>query len=140
MLSLKYIIVPLGAAILSQCIKVLIEFIKYKRISFVRFFDGMGGMPSTHSALVASISTIIYLNCGISPLFAVTLIFSLITIYDSMGIRYESGKQAEVINEIAGSNLEEKIGHKPIETLCGTILGIIFTLVSSMIFNYFFIK
>lgn len=133
MLSLKYIIIPICSAILSQCIKVFIEFIKYRRISFVRFFDGMGGMPSTHSALVASISTIIYLDYGMSSLFAVTLIFSLVIIYDSMGIRYESGKQAEVINEIAGSNLEEKIGHKPMETLVGVILGIMFTLFANII-------
>lgn len=133
MLSLKYIIVPLVIAIISQCIKVLIEFIKYKRISLKRFFNGMGGMPSTHSALVASLSTIIYFNYGISSLFAITLIFSLIVIYDSMGIRYESGKQAEIINEIVGSNLEEKIGHKPIEALVGVIMGIIFTLIICII-------
>lgn len=133
MLSLKYIIVPFGAAFLSQCIKILIEFVKYKKISFVRFIDGMGGMPSTHSALVSSISTIIYFNYGMSSLFAVTLIFSLITIYDSMGVRYESGKQAKMINKLTGGNLEEKIGHRPIETLAGVILGIVFTLLINLI-------
>ena len=90
-------------------------------------------MPSTHSALVSSISTIIYLDFGISPLFAVTLVFSLIVIYDSMGIRYESGKQAEVINDMAGTNLQEKIGHKPIEVFVGTLLGLIFSLIVSII-------
>lgn len=133
MLFLKYIIIPFVAAILSQCIKVLLEFIKYKKVSFIRFIDGMGGMPSTHSALVASICTIIYMDYGVSPLFAVALIFSLIVIYDSMGIRYESGKQAEVINDIAGSNLEEKIGHKPIETLAGTFLGITISIILNII-------
>ena len=133
MLSLKYLIIPFCAAILSQCIKILLEFIKYKKISVSRFIDGMGGMPSTHSALVSSISTIIYLDYGISPLFAVTLIFSLIVIYDSMGIRYESGKQAEIINDMAGSNLEEKIGHKPIEVFAGTLLGILFVLIVGII-------
>lgn len=133
MLSLKYIIIPFITALLSQCIKVIIEFIKYRKISFIRFIDGMGGMPSTHSSLVASLCTIIYLEHGLSPLFAVTLIFSLIVIYDSMGIRYESGKQAEVINDIAGSNLNEKIGHKPIETLVGTVLGITFSLLLNII-------
>lgn len=132
-MSLMYIIIPFSAAILSQFIKVIIEFVKYKKINFARFLDGMGGMPSTHSALVSSISTLIYLNCGMSPLFAVTLIFSLIVIYDSMGIRYESGKQAEIINDIAGSNLQEKIGHKPVETLAGVLLGIIFTIVLCII-------
>ena len=133
MLSLKYIVIPICSAIISQCIKVLIEFIKYKKISLIRFIDGMGGMPSTHSSLVASLSTIIYLDFGISPLFAVTVLFSLIIIYDSMGIRYESGKQAEIINDIAGSNLNEKIGHKPIETLAGTVLGIFTALILNII-------
>lgn len=133
MLSWKYIIIPFCAAFFSQLIKVIIEFIKYKKISINRFIDGMGGMPSTHSALVSSTSTIVYINYGASPLFAVTLIFSLIVIYDSMGVRYESGKQAELLNEMTGSNLEEKIGHKPIETLIGVILGIFFTIIASII-------
>ena len=133
MLSLKYIIIPFGTAFLSQFIKVIIEFKKNKKISFIRFINGMGGMPSTHSSLVSSISTIIYLDYGLSPLFAVTLIFSLITIYDSMGIRYESSKQAKVINDIVGSNLNEKIGHKPIETFAGIILGVLFSLIINII-------
>lgn len=123
-----YIFIPLGAAFLSQCIKGLIEFIKYKKFNFYRFIFGMGGMPSTHSTLVSSLCMIIFLYCGFSPLFAATFIFSLIIIYDSMGIRYESGKQAKIINEISGSDLEEKIGHKPIECVAGIILGILFTL------------
>ena len=39
----------------------------------------------------------------------------------------------KIINEIAGSNLEEKIGHKPIETLAGIILGILFTAIINVI-------
>lgn len=133
MLSWVYIIIPFCAALLSQLIKVIIEFIRHKKISINRFFDGMGGMPSTHSTLVSSLSTIVYLNYGISSFFAVTLIFSLIVIYDSMGVRYESGKQAQVLNKMTGSNLEEKIGHKPVETLIGVILGITFSVIVNKI-------
>lgn len=132
MSNLKFILVPLITAIISQTTKVIIESIKNKKIDITRLFDGMGGMPSTHSSLVASLSSIIYLNYGIySSLFSITLIFSLITIYDSMGVRYESGNQAKIINKLTNSNLEEKLGHKPIETLAGVILGII----SSVILN-----
>ena len=133
MSSLKYIIIPFSAAVISQSIKILFEYIKYKKISFMRFINGMGGMPSTHSTLVSSMCMIVYLDYGISPLFAVTLFFSLIVIYDSMGIRYESGKQAEIINKYTGSNLKEKIGHKPIEVLVGILLGILFSLVINII-------
>ena len=130
---MKYIIIPILVAIISQSIKVIIEFCKYKRITFSRFIDGMGGMPSTHSALVSSLSTIVYIDYGLCAMSAVTFIFSLIIMYDSMGIRYESGKQAEIINDIAGTNLEEKIGHSPIEVLIGSILGILSTVIISLI-------
>lgn len=129
MTSLKYIIFPIITAILSQTIKVIIETIKSKKLDIVRFFDGMGGIPSTHSALVTSITTLIYLDYGVtSPLFSITLIFSLIVIYDSMGIRYESGNQARILNKAFGTNLKERLGHRPIETLVGVIFGITTTL------------
>ena len=126
---MKYIVIPIQVGIVVQCIKFIIETIKTKKINIIRLFDGMGGMPSTHSALVSSLSTIIYLNYGIeSPLTSVTIIFSLIVIYDSMGIRYESGRQAQIVNRLTGSNLKEQLGHKPLETLIGVFLGIILTI------------
>lgn len=132
--SLKYIIIPFFIAILSQIVKTIIETIKYKKINISRLFDGMGGMPSTHSSLVASITTLIYLNYGIiSPLFSISLIFSLIVIYDSMGIRYESGKQAKTINNILGTKLKEPLGHKPIETLIGVLFGIVLSIILNKI-------
>lgn len=130
---MKYLLIPIIIGILSQCIKFIFETIKYKKINLLRLFDGMGGMPSTHSALVASLATLIYLDYRfLSPITATTIIFALIVIYDSMGIRYESGKQARIINKISGSNLKEKLGHEPLETLAGVLLGITF----SIIINY----
>lgn len=126
---MKYIVIPILVGIVVQCIKFIIETIKTKKINIIRLFDGMGGMPSTHSALVSSLSTIIYLNYGIeSPLTSITIIFSLLVIYDSMGIRYESGRQAQIVNRLTGSNLKEQLGHKPLETLIGVFLGIILTI------------
>lgn len=126
---MKYIVIPILVGITTQCIKFIIETIKTKKINIIRLFDGMGGMPSTHSALVSSLSTIIYLNYGIeSPLTSITIIFSLLVIYDSMGIRYESGRQAQIVNRLTGSNLKEQLGHKPLETLIGVFLGIILTI------------
>lgn len=129
MKSIIYLIIPVITAFASQTIKVIIETIKNKKLNIYRFFDGMGGMPSTHCALVSSLTTLIYLTYGFdSSLFSITLIFSLIVIYDAMGIRYESGKQAQVINKVVHSNLKESLGHKPIEVLIGVIFGIIMTI------------
>lgn len=129
----KYLIIPFIAALISQTIKVIIETKRYHKLNIKRFFDGMGGMPSTHSALVSSITTIVYITYGNnSILFAITLFFSLIVIYDSMGIRYESGEQAKVLNKLSNTNLKEMLGHKPIECLVGVLFGILF----SIIFNF----
>ena len=134
--SLKYIIIPFIIAIFSQIVKTIIETIKYKKINISRLFDGMGGMPSTHSTLTSSLTTIIYLNYGVtSILFALSLFFSLIVIYDSMGIRYESGNQARVINKVVGTNLKEKLGHNPLEVLAGVVLGITLGIIMNIIFT-----
>lgn len=131
---MKYIVIPLLVGIVVQCIKFIIETIKTKKIDIIRLFDGMGGMPSTHSALVSSLSTIIYLNYGMeSPLTSIAIIFSLIVIYDSMGIRYESGRQAQLLNRLTDSNLKEQLGHKPLETLVGVFLGIVLAILINML-------
>ena len=133
---MKYIIIPLFVGVITQCIKFIIETIKTKKINILRLFDGMGGMPSTHSSLVSSLSTIIYLNYGINnPLTSIVIISSLLIIYDSMGIRYESGNQAMVINKVVGTNLKEKLGHNPLEVLAGVVLGITLGIVMNIIFT-----
>ena len=133
MSEFKYIIIPLVCAIVSQVIKFIIESFKNSEIDLERLLDGAGGMPSSHSALVASLTTVIALNEGItSPVFAVSLIFAFVVIYDAMGVRYETGKQAVIINQLTKKmnfkkqfqQLKEKVGHKPIEVLFGTLLGI----------------
>lgn len=137
----KYILIPLIAVFLSQIIKTVYEAYLYKRFDIKRFFNGSGGMPSSHSTLVTSLLTVIVLNDGFtSKYFAIALVFSIIVLYDAMGVRYESGKQAEVLNQITQkinikeiAHLKERLGHKPIEVLGGIIAGITFAL----IFNKF---
>ena len=126
----KYLIIPFIAALISQTIKVIIETKRYHKLNIKRFFDGMGGMPSTHSTLTSSLTTIIYLNYGVT-----SILFALIVIYDSMGIRYESGNQARVINKVVGTNLKEKLGHNPLEVLAGVVLGITLGIVMNIIFT-----
>ena len=105
----KYILIPIIAILCAQILKTIIETVSTKKFSLERFFNGAGGMPSTHTTAVVSITTLMYIDYGItSELFATCLIFSFIVMYDAMGIRYETGKQAEVINILAKkANLKE---------------------------------
>lgn len=138
----KYLFVPLITLLMCQTIKFTIESIINKKLVWERLFNGTGGMPSSHSSFSISLTTMIGLNMGFdNPLFAVALVFSTIVCYDAMGLRMESGRQAEAINKIFAqiskdkkfTKLKEKLGHKPEEVLGGIILGI----TSAIIFTYF---
>ena len=88
-------------------------------------------MPSSHTSFSTSLTMMLGLNLGFdSPLFAIALVFTFIVSYDAMGLRMESGKQAEAINNLFDetfkdkgiTKLKEKLGHKPEEVLAGMIL------------------
>lgn len=133
-----YIIVPFISLVICQLIKFGIESWKNKRLEWGRLFNGAGGMPSTHTTFSISLTTLIGYTLGLTnPLFAVCLIFSFIVSYDAIGVRYESGKQAEAINDIVDElekkhkkkynidELKEQLGHKPYEVMGGALLGFI---------------
>ena len=139
----KYITIPLITLVLCQINKFGIESIKSKKLKWGRLFNGSGGMPSSHTSFSTSITMLMGLNFGFdSPFFALPLVFTLIVAYDAMGLRMQSGKQAEAINLIVDElfsndikvnfgKLKEELGHKPLEVVGGIMLGII----SALFFN-----
>ena len=143
----KIIFISFFALIICQIIKFVFESLKYKSLVWNRLINGAGGMPSAHASFTFSLVTSVGLAEGFnSSLFAVALIISLIVCYDAMGVRFESGKQAEVINDMAEvirkdhvfkklsfEHLKEQLGHKPIEVIMGMILGILVSLFFNLI-------
>ena len=85
---------------LAQLIKTVHTFVKYKEIRLERLV-GAGGMPSSHSALVCSVTLAMAKVEGFSsPIFALTFAFSAVVMYDAMGVRRAAGEQAKVINKM----------------------------------------
>ena len=137
----KFLLVPFLTLLICQITKFTIESIMQKKMLWGRLFNGAGGMPSSHASFATSLTTMLGLNLGFnSPEFAIAVIFTLIVSYDAMGLRMESGLQAEAINKIYDEifkdrgmkKLKEKLGHKPQEVFAGIILGII----SAIFFTY----
>ncbi len=132
--SNEIISVSLLAWFTAQILKVILVLIGQKKIDFSRFV-GAGGMPSSHSAFVVSLATMIGKNVGISsPEFAIAIAFAMVVMYDASGVRRAAGQQARIINKLVnhwGENdpqfvekqLKELLGHTPFEVLVGALLG-----------------
>lgn len=142
----KYIFIPMICLIICQIIKFTMESYKYRSLEWNRLINGAGGMPSAHASFSFALTATLGQDLGISsPLFAISLIFSMIVCYDAMGVRFESGKQAEIINDLAEivekekrhritfEHLKEQLGHKPMEVIMGILLGTII----SILFNLY---
>jgi uncharacterized protein len=139
----KGIYIALISIGLAQALKIPIHFFKAKRWKPSLFFQ-TGGMPSSHSAGVASLTTFIALKRGVPTIdFALSLIYGLIVMYDAQGIRRQTGELTLKVNDMdefmntinreetvkyeqkQPKKLKEMLGHEPEEVLGGAILGII---------------
>ena len=131
----KYIIVPFFVWFGIKLFKFIYDLVKSKKFNFKRLMQA-GGMPSSHSGVVISLTTMIGKNVGInSPLFAVALIFSFIVMYDAAGVRRAAGKQAKLLNKIVetpgltslqvSERLVEVLGHTPVQVIVGAAIGVI---------------
>lgn len=131
----KYIIVPIATWFSIQLFKLIYDLVTTKKFNFKRIM-GAGGMPSSHSAVVTSLATLIGKNEGIDTgIFALSLIFAFIVMYDAAGVRRAAGKQAKVLNKIVqtpglskvevSEKLVEALGHTPFQVIVGAIIGFI---------------
>jgi acid phosphatase family membrane protein YuiD len=130
---LKAFEIAVLTAVLVQLYKGLVAWAQAGRPNIRRFVE-TGGMPSSHSAAVAALTTTVGLTEGVmSALFGVTLFFSLIVMYDAAGLRRAAGRQAALINRIMDEKegraaneqkLFELLGHTPFEVLVGALLGV----------------
>ncbi len=134
----------------AQVIKAILYTILHKEFRLERLF-GDGGMPSGHSATVSAMTMMTLLHYGVGSFeFAITTMLAIIVMHDAMGVRLETGRQAEVINELtalfeeiidefhgeetlekkfqkvfAEDKLKEYVGHTPIQVIAGCLLGLL---------------
>ena len=126
----------------AQLLKTVINCVVNKTFDPGRLI-GSGGMPSSHSAFVSGLASSVFKYCGPdSASFAICFVLAFIVMYDAMGVRRETGKQAELLNqitEIFSANYEDfdtpekalkvLVGHTPLQVLFGCLLGILIGIV-----------
>ena len=135
----KYLILPLVTWFFIQLFKLLYDLVTTKKFNFKRII-GAGGMPSSHSAVVVSLATMIGKDIGVNtPIFALALIFAFVVMYDAAGVRRAAGKQARLLNKIvetpglSGLQVQEKLvevlGHSPKQVFVGALIGLLVGLI-----------
>lgn len=124
----------------AQGLKIPIHYLVEHEWDFHRF-HGSGGMPSSHASMVVSMSIMVGAIYGYhTPVFAVAMVVTCVVMYDAMGVRRETGRQAIVINQIlkdvlingkpiSDAELKELVGHKPIEVAGGALVGVVVAVV-----------
>ncbi|GGK05228.1 membrane protein [Lentibacillus kapialis] len=135
----------LSAIVFAQVVKIPIRLIATKEFKPGLAFS-TGGMPSSHSAAVAALTTGVGIVDGVdSIMFAVSSVFSVIIMFDASGVRRQAGEQAIVVNQLVEDfqyfmegakdwnrkelyqkrkQLKELLGHQPIEVFFGGLSGI----------------
>lgn len=128
---------------LAQGLKIPIHYFKKGELRPDLFFQ-TGGMPSSHSAGVSSLTTFIALKRGVPTIdFALSLVYGLIVMYDAQGIRRQTGELTLKVNSLGElvdkihkddpvkfeektpKKLKEMLGHQPAEVLGGALLGVV---------------
>ncbi len=130
----KYIYVPLLLWFGIQLFKLIYDLVKTKKFNFKRIL-GAGGMPSSHSAVVTSVATLIGKYEGVdTAIFALAFVVAFVVMYDACGVRRAAGKQAALLNKLVetpgltgvqvSEKLVEVLGHTPFQVLVGALIGI----------------
>ncbi|MDR0301670.1 MAG: divergent PAP2 family protein [Treponema sp.] len=126
--------------IFAQALKTIVYLLTHKHKTLMEAIETAiwrtGGMPSSHSALVCSLTTSAGFFEGISSnWFVFSLVFALVVLRDSLGVRRAAGLQARALNAL-GKKVSEKTdlefqpvkeinGHTMQEVVVGAILGIL---------------
>ncbi len=132
------LLLPILITSLTQIIKVSLHTIQRGKLK-VKDYYMWGGFPSSHSALIGSLATLIALIDGFfSVTFLITISFGILVLRDATGLRNFAENHAKAINFLRTklSTADQKkvphqvssIGHTRLEVAGGVIIGSVVTL------------
>jgi uncharacterized protein len=125
----KILLAVLFAGFGAQLVKLLIYWFKEKELSMHDVIV-TGGMPSSHSAFVVALATIIYLEEGASTAFAVSLVLAFIIVRDAFGVRRTVGNEGKALEKLfkmhkIHSKFHYAMGHTPLQVFVGALIGFV---------------
>lgn len=127
-----YLLAIVLAWVAAQGSKFLINSVRSSGPIDYRQLYTSGSMPSSHSASVIAMMSIIGLRDGIdSAVFGLVTLFAAIVMYDAFMVRRSTGEQGEAIQALIKEQ-KSKVhspraakGHEPLEVAVGALIGLI---------------
>lgn len=132
------LVTAMVAWLVAQVLKTIINCMLCRKVDISRMW-GDGGWPSAHSATVCAMVAATGRVAGVnSAIFAIAAVVAIITMHDAMGVRRQAGEQAKVLNQLirewldqgaqklpilGDKQLQEMVGHTPIEVISGALVG-----------------
>lgn len=144
-MDIRLLAIPILAGVTAQLSKLVVDAVRTGSIH-LELLNTYGGMPSSHTAFVVSLSTVVGLSEGFGTAeFAIALVFSIITIRDAIGLRMYLSEHARILNKLIQevpakekpkfpARIIERIGHTPLEAFMGGVVGLTATLIFWLIF------
>lgn len=135
---LELILIPILVAVITQILKLTIDGIP-NNLNWQHLVNDYGGMPSSHTAFVTSLATVVGLSQGFnSATFAISVVLMIVVMRDAVGFRREIGRNAIFTNMLAKiiykdapnqtknkiDFLNERVGHSLLEVIVGFIVGV----------------
>ena len=133
-----YVIAPFTGWCVAGSLKFVVHSLRSRRLAWDQV--GLGGLPSTHTAVVSATAALIGLRDGIdSALFAIAVTLAMIVMLDAMHLRREVGAHAAALNELLQGHprqwrFREHVGHRQLEVLTGLLMGLICALMLHLAF------
>ncbi len=133
-------IAGIAAMFLAQLLKPFCYYLFHREWRW-RLFFASGGMPSSHAALVSSVTLAVGLvDHFYSTIFAVTLTMCVIVCFDAANVRYYAGENIALTRKLVSDiqelttlklndpiyskKMKEVLGHTYMEVAAGIILGL----------------
>lgn len=142
----RVLLIALIACLIAQAAKLFVELVVNHKVN-LKVLVETGGMPSSHSALVAALATGVGQTVGwASSEFAIATVFAFIVMYDAAGVRRAAGKQAQILNQmideffqgehqLAEERLKELLGHTPVQVIVGSLMGVAISWIAEIVFK-----
>jgi acid phosphatase family membrane protein YuiD len=127
--SYVYLIAPFAGWVTAQLIKILLQ----SKMGFNwRAAIQSGGMPSSHAAFMAALTTSVGLGIGFDTVsFAIAFAITAIVVYDATDVRRTTGQQTDLLHKLAKKQgINDKVshdsrGHTIPQVIVGIFVGIV---------------